>query len=258
MSSVLLAGPPSAPSAHAPAPSPAVGQSPPGSFRESPAGAGERGNAATVLAGVGVLLLAMGVGVLIGRSGGSARPTAAAAPQVFSVATAPSTSTPASEATPFTDDWPAGTSGYTVELQKLSQAGTPTSAVEAAKTAASAKGAKEVGALKSEDFTSLTAGSYIVYSGVFHNKPAAEKALGALKKSFPGASVVKVSGAGAGAGAGAAGASPSGAAGGGTGQSGEGSSQKHPASPKVLEKLKKKSGKSYEQESKNLPNVVGT
>ena len=50
-----------------------------------------------------------------------------------------------------------------------------------------AKGAKGVGALKSEDFSSLKAGSYIVYSGVYHKKPEAEKALAGLKKSFPGA-----------------------------------------------------------------------
>ena len=32
----------------------------------------QRGNVLTLIAGIGVLLLAMGVGVLIGRSGGSA------------------------------------------------------------------------------------------------------------------------------------------------------------------------------------------
>jgi hypothetical protein len=58
-----------------------------------------------VIAGVGVLLLAMGVGVLIGRAG-SGGSKAAAAPQVISVAqpgagTAPSTATtPATTSTP--------------------------------------------------------------------------------------------------------------------------------------------------------------
>lgn len=44
----------------------------------------QRGNVLTLIAGVGVLLLAMGVGVLIGRSGGSSS-AGNAAPQVISV-----------------------------------------------------------------------------------------------------------------------------------------------------------------------------
>jgi hypothetical protein len=48
-----------------------------------------RNNVLTLIAGIGVLLLAMGVGVLIGRSGGSSS-AGAAAPQVISVA-APTT-----------------------------------------------------------------------------------------------------------------------------------------------------------------------
>src|SRR5271155_2761706 len=79
MSSVLLGGPPSGgltqPQAAAMAPPP-----PSGSALADSAG---RGNAVTVIAGVGVLLLAMGVGVLIGRSSAS-KPSAAPA-QVISV-----------------------------------------------------------------------------------------------------------------------------------------------------------------------------
>ena len=107
-----------------------------------------------MIAGVGVLLLAMGVGVLIGRSGVSEAERPAPA-QVISVA--PPTLTGAAgrrggEAA-FTGDWPSGTNGYTVQLQTLPESGTTVSAVEAAKTAASAKGAKAVGALKSEEFS---------------------------------------------------------------------------------------------------------
>jgi hypothetical protein len=68
-------------------------------------GATQRGNTVTVIAGVGVLLLAMGVGVLIGRAGG-AKPTPAPA-QVISVAQpgattggAPIPTTPATTTTP--------------------------------------------------------------------------------------------------------------------------------------------------------------
>jgi hypothetical protein len=37
-----------------------------------------------------------------------------------------------------------------------------------------------------------------------------------------------------------------------------GSSPSKPAPPSVLQSLSKKKGKSYEQESKNLPNVIST
>jgi len=202
-----------------------------------------------VLVGVGVLLLAMGVGVLIGRVGSSKQ--SALAPQVITVAATPSgtagASTPSTSEASFSDDWPSARSGYTVELQTLPQSGTSVITVQAAKAAASAKGAKAVGALKSEDFTSLSAGSYVIYSGVYHERSEAAKALPALRKSFPGAKVVGVTNGGS-----TASAAGSGAA------SGTGSSERHPAPPTVLNKLKGVKGKSYEEKSKELPNVVET
>lgn len=215
-------------------------------------GAGDapgRGNAVTVIAGVGVLLLAMGIGVLIGRSGGS-KPSAAATPQVITVssAAAGATASPSTEA--FTSDWPAGAGGYTIQLQSLPTASTQVSAVAAAKSTAEGKGAKAVGALKSDEFSSLPAGNYIVYSGKYSKKAEADKALGALKKSFPGASVLQV---GAGGGRSSA---KGGAAGGG--KAGVGSSPSNPAPPSVVENLRTSKGKSYEEKSKNLPDVIST
>jgi hypothetical protein len=232
----------SEPTARSAAPSP---PSPPGGL--SAGAPSQRNNTLTVIAGVGVLLLAMGVGVLIGRSGASKQP--AVAPQVISVASAPSTgtaTTPTSEAS-FTSDWPAGKSGYTVQLQTLPESGTVVSAVESAKSAAGAKGAKAVGALKSEEFTSLSAGSYVIYSGVYTKKSEAEKAIAGLKKSFASAKVIKVSdGSGS-----ASTAEPPTTSPGGVGQS-----ENHPAPPSVLKSLKSVKGKSYEERSKNLPDVV--
>jgi hypothetical protein len=217
-------------------------------------GAGEapgRGNAVTVIAGVGVLLLAMGIGVLIGRSGGT-KPSAAAAPQVLTVSTTPSAgTTPAAES--FTGDWPVGSGGYTVQLQTLPTASTQVSAVQGAKSAAEGKGAKAVGALKSDEFSSLPVGNYIVYSGKYSKKAEATKALGGLKKSFPGASVLQV-----GAGTGASGDKGSGTGSGGASKSGVGSSPSNPAPPSVVEDLRKSKGKSYEEKSKNLPDVIST
>jgi hypothetical protein len=261
--SSVLAGPPPAlvpgPVAQAPGPdSPAPpALAPPGAAPPSLPGvpdAGDapgRGNAVTVIAGVGVLLLAMGIGVLIGRSGAAKPSGAAAAPQVISVSSAPSAgTTPASES--FTGDWPAGSDGYTVQLQALPSASTQVSAVQAAKSAAEGKGAKAVGALKSDEFAGLPAGNYIVYSGRYSKKAEADKALGALKKSFPGASVLHV-------GAGAGKSSAKGGTGAGAGgKSGVGSSQSNPAPPSVAEELRTSKGKSYEEKSKNLPNVIST
>jgi hypothetical protein len=217
---------------------------------------GERNNTLTVIAGVGVLLLAMGVGVLIGRSGSTKQSPAPA--QVISVASSPAAGSAGSGAaaeTPFTGDWPSGTSGYTVQLQTLPQSGTTVSAVEAAKTAASAKGAKGVGALKSEEFSSLPTGSYVIYAGVDHKRKEAEKALASLGKSFPGAKVIKVSNGG---GSGSSSSSSSSSEPASSSPGGVGGSESKPAPPSVLEGLKKTKGKSYEEKSKNLPDVVST
>ncbi len=125
----------------------------------------QRGNALTLIAGIGVLLLAMGVGVLIGRSGGSS--SAAAPPQVITVGGA---TTGAANATP-----------------------TPTTP--------EASSAAKAGAV-------------------------------------------------------------AGAAGGGAkhkaNQAGVGATPSKPAPPTVLKNLRTGSGQSYEQKSKNLPNVVST
>jgi hypothetical protein len=246
MSSVLQSEPPRRGDSQTSAPVPPV--PPVTAATPSAFGGQQRNNTLTVIAGVGVLLLAMGVGVLIGRAGASKQ---SAAPEPVITVSSP-TSTGASttagtgEAS-FTGDWPSGTSGYTVQLQTLPQSGTAVSAVEAAKSAASAKGAKAVGALKSEEFSSLTAGTYVVYSGVDHKKSEAEKALSGLKKSFPGAKVIKVSNAES---------SSSTSEPPATSPGGVGESENKPAPPSALNKLKGAHGKSYEEKSKELPDVV--
>ncbi len=242
---------PTGPGATPPSPDGPRGTSPSSAFGSD--GGANRGNAVTVIAGVGVLLLAMGIGVLIGRSS-SSKPSSAA-PQVISVASsggAAGTAPSATEAESFTDDWPVGTAGYTVQLQTLPSASTQVSAVQAAKTAAEGKGAKSVGALKSDDFAGMTAGNYVIYSGKYTKKAEAEKALPGLKKNFPGASVLQV-GAGAGKSSGKGASSPTSGAG-----SGAGASESHPAPPSVVEDLHKSKGKSYEEKSKNLPDVIST
>jgi hypothetical protein len=236
--SAAPSGEPSAPASSTPPRPP--GMAPTGDTRQA-------ANTPAVIAGVGVLLLAMGVGVLIGRSG-NPKSAAAPAPSVVTVAgtTGSGGSAGSSEAS-FTGDWPSGKRGYTVQLQTLPEAGTTVSAVQAAKSSATGEGAKSVGALKSEEFRSLTAGSYVIYSGVYHKRAEATKALAGSKKGFPGAKVISVSNSSSAGGSSAGGSS-----------GGAGSNLNKPAPPSVLEGLKGAKGKSYEEKSKNLPNVVST
>jgi hypothetical protein len=244
VSEFLRSGPPGADAAPAAPP----GSRPPGRPVEQQP---PRGNALSLLAGVGVLLLAMGVGVLIGRSGGGTTKSAPPAEVVTVAGTGASTGAVAEGS--FSDDWPSGKKGYTVELQALPQEGTTVAAVEQAKTAATGKGAGAVGALKSEDFssTSLPASSYVIYSGEYSKKAEATKALGGLKKKFPAAKVVEVSGGSAAGGSGG-GSSSSKSGGGG------GGSLSHPAPPAKLKGHGGASGKKYVEESAKLPDVVST
>jgi hypothetical protein len=98
----------------------------------------------------------------------------------------------------FTEDWPVGESGFTVQLETLPKGSTDPSAVVTAKSDAESKGATDVGALDSDGYTSLKAGNYVIYSGVFTGKGAkakAQDALDKLKKDFPDAKVVRVASA---------------------------------------------------------------
>lgn len=142
------AGTPASPPAHLLADRPSGGQD------------GSRHNSApTVIAAAGVLLLAMGVGVLIGRTGASSTPSTPSTPQVITVS-GPTTSTTSTESSESTSSAQAKSSG---KHKKGSESG-----------------------------------------------------------------------------------------------NGVGSSIEHPAPPSVLNDLKKSGGGSYEQKSKNLPNVIST
>jgi hypothetical protein len=142
---------------------------------------------AAVLAGLACLLLAMGVGVLIGRGAGE---PVAQTPVPVAAAGATTTAAPATAS--FTNDWPAGKEGWTVALSLLPAATTTPAAVARAKSAATAKGAAAAGALDSSAYPSLTTGSYVVYSGVFDTEAAATSARAKLAAAFPDSRVVRV------------------------------------------------------------------
>ena len=188
-----------------------------------------------VLGGLAIVLI---VGVLIGKSsfgdgkGGS--------PQVIRVAPqgAGGTATPTAAANAFKSDWAAGKEGWTIELGEMPKSGSTPAAVQKAKDDAKAKGAADVGALDSDQFQSLPAGNYVVYSGVFDSKGQAAKALKALKDKFPDAKVVQVSSS-----------APSGSSGSG--------GNKGTADNKALKDLGNASGDSYQKKSRKLPTTVG-
>ncbi|HEY2767499.1 MAG TPA: zinc ribbon domain-containing protein, partial [Solirubrobacteraceae bacterium] len=148
----------------------------------APAAGSGRSTNVTALAGIGVLLLAMGVGVLIGRASGS---TSAGPPQVISVG-APAAATgvagtgaessgagTTSGSSEIPEDWPAGKSGYTVRLQTFSASTAQASEVATAKSSALGKGATGVGVLLSSNFSSLPADQYMIYSGDYSSEAQA-------------------------------------------------------------------------------------
>lgn len=201
-------------------------------------------NPLTAAVGVLAVALLLGVGLVIGLWAQDDEP---ARPPVVNV-TGGGGAGPATKAA-FSEDWPPGKEGFTVQLQVLPKAGTQPAAIAAAKAAATAKGAQEVGALDSDQHTSLDAGSYVVYSGVYDTKKEADAALKPLKVKFPQAQVVEVSAAGA--------------AGSGTGTEkadasapDTGSAKK--ASKKELQDLQSSSGKDYAKKSKKLPDKLAT
>jgi hypothetical protein len=191
--------------------------------------------------GVGLAVLFLGVGVLVGRSGDNSGSGKAQAPQVVTVGGAAPAAASTASAAKFTSDWPDGQTGFTIQLQTLPKSGTDVAAVTAAKAAATGKGAKDVGALDSDSFPSLSGGNYVVYSGVFKTKALATKALKSLRAKFPGAKVVQVS------------------AGGGSADSGSGvvkADASTKAAQKQLDALKNLSGADYSKKAAKLPNKI--
>jgi hypothetical protein len=210
---------------------------------------------AGLLAGVGCLLLALLVGVLIGRSGGDDSAQRVSSPQVITVPNgAAATGTAATAA--FVSDWPAGKRGFTVQLQTLPKASSDAAKVAAAKQAATAKGAQDVGALDSDAYGTLDPGEYVVFSGTFSDRKAAQDALGKLERSFPDAKVVEV------AETGAAASKPSKASAGkdeaATGKTKKPSAAEQAAGAKAIQDIQNASGKDYSKKSAKLPDKLAT
>ncbi|MGH6645073.1 MAG: SPOR domain-containing protein, partial [Bradyrhizobium sp.] len=144
------------------------------------------------VAGLTVLALVVGFVVAGSRGNDNEALLAALANQkpiiVGGGATGPSTATVATLTSDFKLD-----EGFTVQVATV-----PTTAdqaaVDAAKAAATAKGATAVGLITATDFTidPDPGGSHIIYSGEFAKEKEATAALKKLKKDFPDAKVVSV------------------------------------------------------------------
>ncbi len=144
-------------------------------------------------AAVASLAIMLAVGIMIG--GDDQKVASAPPPVVVGGGPGGGSGTQLASATEFVSDWPPDKEGWTVQLQTLPIDGTDLAAIAAAKTAAEGKGATKVGALRSDDFSSLDAGNYVIYSGQFDDEKGATAALKAIKKDFPDAKIIEVTGA---------------------------------------------------------------
>ncbi len=165
---------------------------------------------ATALA-LAVIPIAVGLGVLVGRAStsGDAKLIAALKAQKPEVITttvggAAATAGPAAAArtastvSALTSSFPLR-SGYAVELQTLPLR-TGESAVTKAQQADAAKGAPHPGLIMQRDYRvtpTPAAGDYVIYSGAYKTKAAAQRALATLRKKFAEAKVIEVQPVGA-------------------------------------------------------------
>jgi hypothetical protein len=203
--------------------------------------AGAAGGAAALLLGLGML-----VGFLFGGGGDDPLPAAqpvAQKPPIVNITNTGGGGAPVEAE--FSEDWPSGESGWTVQLDVLPKETSDVAAVDAAKSEAESGGAGDVGALDSDGYTSLKPGNYVVYSGVFTGKGAKGKAQAALKKlkqDFPDAKVVEVASADAAFGV--------------EGELPEEKVQK--VDDGALEDLESSSGLEQQKKSAQLPDTLGT
>jgi uncharacterized protein YidB (DUF937 family) len=201
--------------------------------------AGAAGGAAALLLGLGLLL-----GFLIGGAGEEPQQIAAPVqkPPIVNITNTGGGPVAAEE---FTEDWPAGENGWTVQLEVLPKDSTDVAAVTTAKGDAESAGAPDVGALDSDGYSSLKAGNYVVYSGVFTGeggKAKAQAALKELRKDFPQAKVVKVASADA-----------------AFGVEGQLSEEKvETVDDGSLEDLESSTGLEQQKKSAQLPDTIGT
>jgi hypothetical protein len=81
-------------------------------------------------------------------------------------------------------EWPAGQNGWTIVLASVPQSAGRSAAVSEARKALGA-GLTDVGVINSSEFSSLHAGYFVVFSGVYNSQGEARAGLDAAKSSYP-------------------------------------------------------------------------
>ena len=74
-----------------------------------------------------------------------------------------------------TSEWPAGTDGFTVQLTSLPKSSATPESVDSAKQSALDDGAPRVAVLDSDLYSSLPAGDYVIYSGVYDSTQGGDR-----------------------------------------------------------------------------------
>jgi hypothetical protein len=217
-----------------------------------------------------VIPLAVGLGVLVGRSSnnGDAKLLAALRAQKPEVigggggtggtAVSAGTSNTQTAAT-LKSDFPYQ-SGYSVQLQTLPAHGTDRASVDKAEHGAESKGAKHVGLIVASAFQitpAPTGAGYLIYSGAYKAKADAEKALSALRGKFSSAKVIQIQPVGSGS------ATTSGKVlaktSFGTAHQITGfkvTKKQLQAGGQIVKKIQKEQGKSYINSQRNLPDQI--
>jgi hypothetical protein len=80
-------------------------------------------------------------------------------------------------------EWPSGQDGWTIVLSSVPQNAGRAAAVDAGQKALNA-GVSDVGILNSSEYSSLHAGYFVVFSGVFNSEADARSALDAAQGSY--------------------------------------------------------------------------
>ena len=219
-----------------------------------------------------LLPLAVAIGVVVGRSNSNdnAALLAVLRNQKPIVVTTGGTGAAATSAGTSAATTPAATAsapssstlaaGYVVKLQTLPVSGATQASATAAESAATAKGATKVGLINPTNTTTTPAqgsSNYVIYSGFYTTKAAANQALSRLKAKFPSAQVVAV------APVSASSATTSGAT--ANPKSVPTSATKIPNKPTaaslqqgaaIVRKLSSQTGKNYEHTQDNLPPII--
>jgi hypothetical protein len=197
-----------------------------------------------------LLPAAAALGVLVGNHNSGSDKELLAALRSAPAAASSTTANASDAASTVTSDFSLGT-GYVVQLRKL-PAGTSAAEVAKSKSAARAKGAKDVGIIDPQDFKlKPSAGKqYVLYSGEFKTRAAAQRALKKLKKNFPQALVVSVGSKVAGHDKAAKIAAE------------DAVIRKHPTAKqkadgaKIVQQIQAKRGKSYVEQQQKLPDTI--